>query len=425
MKKLKVAIAGLGTVGKSVYEILSNDSKSLFEKHNVKFEIIAASARSKKSFLNDNVKFYDNPIEMVKNEDIDVVIEVIGGNNIAKDLIINSVSSKKHFITANKALLAEHGYEIAKIADKNNVNIGFEASTVGALPIIKSFKDNFAAVNDIKEFYGILNGTCNFILTKMEEEGKGFNEILKEAQEKGYAEADPTFDIKGIDSGHKLAILSSIAYGSKPNFKDQHIEGIDNIDISDIELASDLGYKIKLLGVYKYFDQPFQAVYPALIDKKTMIAKVDNTYNTVATNCSNAGWSMLVGHGAGGMITASAIVADLVDIANDHNSNIFLHNADSLKDVQISKIENRIGNYMIKIEIKKENISKDRELFKTIFENKFNIDNSAYITCDDKITAGFIISKQKESEISSFVTNLVNNNNVISAKFIRVENLEF
>ena len=424
MKKLKVAIAGLGTVGKSVYNILSDDAHSLKQKHNVEFEVIAASARTKKSFLKDNVKFYENAVDMADNKDIDIIIEVIGGSNIAKDLIIKSISNKKHFITANKALLAEYGYEIAKIADNNNVNIGFEASTVGALPIIKSFKNNFAAVNHIKEFYGILNGTCNFILTKMAEEGKEFSDVLKEAQDKGYAESDPTFDIKGIDAGHKLAILSSIAHGSKPNFKDQYIEGIDNIEINDIKLASELGYKIKLLGIYKSQEEPFQAVYPALIDQKSMIAKVENTFNTVVTNCSNAGWSMLVGHGAGGMITASAIVADLVDIANDHNSKIFLHNANSLKDTKIRDISQRNGSYMIRIEIKKENIAKDRELFKFIFEDKFEINKSAYLTQEDKLVAGFILHNIKESDIISFISNM-KHENIINAKFIRVEDLEF
>lgn len=425
MKKLKVGLAGLGTVGKSVYEILKNDAQSLTKKHQTIFEVVAVSARNKKSFVDNDVKFYENAIDLASDQDVDVVIEMIGGYDIAKDIVYSALKNKKHVITANKALLAEYGQEIAKLADENNCHIGFEASTVGALPIIKSFKENFAAVNEIKEFYGILNGTCNFILTKMANEGRNFNDVLKEAQENGYAEADPTFDIKGIDAAHKLTILSAIACQANPNFKDQHIEGVDEIEISDIDLARDLGYEVKLLGVFKNGkNSVFQAVYPALINQSSMISKVEGTYNTVVTNCSNASWSMIIGHGAGGLITASAIVADLADIANQHFSKVFLVNTKELGNINVSSIKDRVGDYFIKLVIAKDNLDEDRNFIKNIIAENFEIEKASFNDCENQIIAGFIIKSRKESEILSFIDK-VKSDKILSVKFIRVENPQF
>lgn len=425
MKKLKIGIAGLGTVGKSVYQIITQDAKNLAKKHDVDFEIVAVSARSNKDFVNKDIKFYENALDLANDSEIDIVVEVIGGCGLAKDLAIKTLSNKKHFVTANKALLAEHGAEISKIADKNNCHIGFEASTVGALPIIKSFKENFVAANDVKEFYGILNGTCNFILTKMANENRDFNDVLKEAQEKGYAEADPTFDIKGIDAAHKLTILSAIACGANPNFKDQHIEGIDKIEASDIKLAKELGYEIKLLGIFKN-DQNLitQAVYPALISQSSMISKIEGTFNTVVTNCSNASWSMLVGKGAGGLITASAIVADIVDIANQFFSKVFLIASGKLTNIKIKSINDRFGKYFIKLILEKDNITEDREFLKKIINENFEIDQISFIDEQNEIIAGFITNPNKESKILSFIDQ-VNSNKIKLAKFIRVEDPQF
>ena len=421
MKTLKIGLAGLGTVGKSVYEILKNDSNSLLKKHQANFEIVAVSARSKKDFIDNNIKFYENAVDLAKDPDIDVVIEVIGGETIAKDLIFESLKNNKHYITANKALLANDGYEIAVLADNNNCHIGYEASTVGAVPIIKSFKDNFAAANDITEFYGILNGTCNFILSKMTKEGSNFADVLKEAQDNGYAESDPTFDIKGIDAAHKLTILSTIASGSKPNFNNIHIEGVDKIEASDIKLAQNLGYKIKLLAIYKNSGKDCeQAVYPSLVDESLMIAKVEDTYNTILTNCSNAGWNMTIGHGAGGLITASAIIADLTDIANENFSKTFLFNAKDLQELEIKNIENRVGDYFIKIVINKDSISKDRDFLQSVLSDEFHLDKSSYIDNGEEILAGFIVKNEQELKIFNLLKNMPCDK-VKSTKFIRLE----
>ncbi len=425
MKTLKIGLAGLGTVGKSVYEILKNDSKSLAKKHNTNFEIVAVSAKSKKNFIDSKIKFCENAIDLAKDPNIDVVVEVIGGMEVAKDLIYESLKNKKHYITANKALLANDGYEIAKLADTNNCYIGYEASTVGAVPIIKSFKSNFSSANQISEFYGILNGTCNFILTKMTTNGANFSDVLKEAQEQGYAEADPTFDIKGIDAAHKLAILSAIASGTKPNFNGQYIEGVDKIDALDIKLAKNLGYKIKLLAVYKKNNEKLeQAVYPALIDQNLLIAQVNGTYNTILTNCSNAGWNMTIGHGAGGLITASAIVADLTDIANQNFSKTFLFDAKDLEDSKIEDIKKRKGDYFVKLEILKDSIQKDRDFLQKAIGKNFNLVQASFIDAENEVYAGFIIENKEESEILKLINGL-DFEKVKSSKFIRVENPKF
>ena len=250
MNKLKIGIAGLGTVGKGVYDILKKDAKILEKKSQTVFEVVAAASRSKKDFLDSNIKFYSNVLDLAADPEIDVIIEVMGGVGVAKDLMEAAIKNGKKFVTANKALLAEHGAEISEFVEKHNGHIAFEASTAGANPVIKAFKESFTA-NEITEFYAILNGTCNFILTKMGAEGSDFAATLKEAQSLGYAEADPTFDIKGIDTAHKLTILASIASSTKPAFKQLHIEGIEQVSANDIKLADDLGFKIKLLAIYK------------------------------------------------------------------------------------------------------------------------------------------------------------------------------
>jgi len=217
MKKLRVGLAGLGTVGKGVYDILKKDASCISAKTNTIIEISAVANRSKKDFVDSKITFYANVLDLAKDPNVDVVVEVMGGLDVAKELCFESLKNGKKFVTANKALLAEFGCEVAKLAEEKNGHIGFEASTAGANPVIKNFRESFTS-NEITEFYAILNGTCNFILTKMFEEGLPYSETLKEAQKLGYAEANPTLDIKGIDTAHKLMILSTIASQTKPDF---------------------------------------------------------------------------------------------------------------------------------------------------------------------------------------------------------------
>lgn len=423
MKKLKIGLAGLGVVGFGVYEILKKDAKILEARSQTKFEIVAVSARNHKDFVDPKIKFYKNPLDLANDPEIDVVIEVIGGCSIAKDLFEASVKNGKKFITANKALLAEFGLEIAKLSEQYDAHIGFEASTAGANPVIKNFKESFSAT-EITEFYGILNGTCNFILSKMSDEGSDFAETLHEAQKLGYAEADPTLDIKGIDTAHKLAILAAIASSSQPAFTELHIEGIEQISIQDVKLASELGYKIKLLGIYKNLgDSVQQAVYPALLKKSEKLAAVDGPFNAVLTHSSNASWNLSVGRGAGSLPTASAVVADLIDIACHRSSFLFGVESSKLSKASPIKLSQRLGKYFLRLIINKKSAQKT-DLAQAVFGSKIKIEQVAFIDADEEILCGFLTDLQKEEDILKALESL-DTGLVKSAKFLRVEETNF
>ena len=423
MKKLKIGIAGLGNVGKGVYEILTKDAALLEVRSQTSFEIAAVSARSKKDFVDPKIKFYANSLDLANDPEIDVVIEAIGGTDIAKELFETSLKNGKKFITANKALLAEHGFELAKLVEKHSGSVGFEASVAGANPIIKIFKEGLVA-NQFKEFYAILNGTCNFILTKMKNESLDFAVVLKEAQELGYAETDPTFDIKGIDTAHKLAILAAIASGTKPAFNQLYIEGIDEITIEDIKLADDLGYKIKLLAIYKDLGATSQqSVYPALIKNSEKIAQVDSSFNAILTNASNAGLNLTIGSGAGSLPTASAIVADLVDIATNRQSFMFGVKSEDLRQANVIGIEQRVGKYFLKLTVNKE-LAQKTNLSEAIFGTKILIEEVTFIDAGEEILCGFLTELQQEKDIIELLKGL-DSNLVKSAKFLRVEETNF
>lgn len=423
MNKLKIGIAGLGTVGKGVYDILKKDAKILEKKSQTVFEVVAAASRSKKDFLDSNIKFYSNVLDLAADPEIDVIIEVMGGVGVAKDLMEAAIKNGKKFVTANKALLAEHGAEISEFVEKHNGHIAFEASTAGANPVIKAFKESFTA-NEITEFYAILNGTCNFILTKMGAEGSDFAATLKEAQSLGYAEADPTFDIKGIDTAHKLTILASIASSTKPAFKQLHIEGIEQVSANDIKLADDLGFKIKLLAIYKKLaDGLQQTVYPALVKKSEKIAQVDGPFNAVLVNTTNASWNFSVGRGAGGLTTGSAVVADLLDIACKRVSPLFGVKNSELSEAKIIDISKRVGKYFIRLTLDK-TLAREGDLAQTLFGEKIKIESAAFLDAENEIICGFLTDAQKEEDVAETLQGL-DSNLVKSAKFLRVEETNF
>lgn len=424
MKKINIGLAGLGCVGKGFYEILKKDQKLISAACKCEVEIIAVSARTKKDFVDTKIKFYENAADMARDPEIDVIVELIGGKNIAKDLIISAIKNNKKIITANKALLAEDGSEIAKILEENSGHIGFEASCAAAIPVIKIFKESFAA-NPIKEFYGILNGTCNFILSKMSAEEKSYAEVLKEAQDLGYAEADPTFDIKGIDSAHKLVILSSIASKTKPNFSETFVEGIDKITLGDIKFAKILGYKIKLLAVYKAFDDAvFQAVYPCLILDEEKISQINSSFNAVLTLTENANHSFVVGRGAGGLETGSAVVSDLIDIARENHDNfIFSASINDLKESKIKPINQRYGQYFISLSLNKE-LAKEQNLSEKLFANKITIKCAHMIDADSQILCAFITENIKEEDLLEIIAQ-IDQNLASEVKFLRVEKTNF
>jgi homoserine dehydrogenase len=423
MKKIKIGLAGLGNVGRGVYEILQKDKDLLTQRSQAQFEVVAVSARSKKDFIDAQIKFYENAIDLANDANVDVVIEVIGGDKVAKELLEASLKNNKKFVTANKQLLAEQGFSIAQLLEKTNSSIGFEAAVAGGIPIIKQFKEGLAA-NEIQEFYAILNGTCNFILTKMQNEKLDFALALKQAQDLGYAEADPTFDIKGIDTAHKLVLLSSIASATKPAFAQLHVEGIDEVTIDDINLADALGYKIKLLATYKKLPEGLQqTVYPALISVKEKIAQVDDSFNAVMVKAENADCNFIVGRGAGKLPTASAIVADLVDIALNRSSFLFNVKSEQLAEANIINISQREGKYFLRLLINKEAAQKT-DLAKAIFGEKIKAEKAQFLDRGDEVLCGFVTDSQKEETVLEAIKNF-DSDLVKSAKFLRVEETGF
>jgi homoserine dehydrogenase len=319
-KSINVGIIGFGTVGAGTAGILIENADIIKRRLGipVKLKKIADldTKRDRGVKLGD-VQLTNDAKGLITDPDIDIVVELIGGYKPAREFILEAIKHKKHVVTANKALLAVHGEEIYAAAEKAGVTVGFEASVAGGIPILRSLRDGLAA-NQIESIYGIVNGTCNYILTLMTNEGRKFDEVLKEAQAKGYAEADPTFDIEGIDSAHKLAILTMLAFGTPVKFEDIYTEGISKITPLDIDFARDLGYKIKLLAITKRAGREVEArVHPTMLPGDFSIATVDGVFNALNVVGNAVGSTMFSGRGAGDMPTGSAVVSDIMDIGRD------------------------------------------------------------------------------------------------------------
>jgi homoserine dehydrogenase len=316
---LKVGIAGLGTVGASLVKIITTRTEELTVTCGRAIEITAVSARDRSRDRGvdlSNIAWFDNPEAMAAEADIDVFVELIGGADGAASTAVSAALSRGlHVVTANKALLARQGVELAALAEQKGVLLNYEAAVAGGIPVIKALRESLTG-NKVSRVYGIMNGTCNYILTRMEKEGLTFEECLKEAQRLGYAEADPTFDIEGNDTAHKLAILTTLAFGTKIAADEIYLEGISNISIEDIEAAADLGYRIKLLGVAQKTETGIeQRVHPTMVPRDSVIAQVDGVTNAVAIESDILGELLMVGPGAGGDATASAVLGDIADIA--------------------------------------------------------------------------------------------------------------
>ncbi len=286
---------------------------------------------------------------LASDENVDVVAELIGGEDgSAKALVEAAIANGKHVVTANKALIAHHGTDLALSAEAANVVIAFEAAVAGGIPIVKSMREGLAA-NSISRVFGILNGTCNYILSEMRETGKEFDVVLKEAQELGYAEADPAFDVDGVDAAHKLAILTSLAFGCEVNFDDVYIEGIRHISPLDIEFAEDLGYRIKLLGIARQTDKGIeQRVHPCMVPLDAPIAHIEDVFNAVVADGDFVDTTMYEGRGAGEGPTASAVVADIMDIARGRMPNTFAIPANKLSKMQVAPISSHVGSYYVR-----------------------------------------------------------------------------
>ncbi|MFN3890683.1 MAG: homoserine dehydrogenase [Beijerinckiaceae bacterium] len=352
---LRVGIAGLGTVGASVIRLLDRQAEALAARTGRKITVAAVSARDRSRDRGVDLrdaKWFDDPVALARSADIDLFVELIGGaEGPAREAVEAALASGKSVVTANKALLARHGMALAKMAEDKRVALTFEASVAGGIPIVKTLREGLAG-NEISRVYGILNGTCNYILSRMEQEGLSFEDCLKEAQRLGYAEADPTFDIGGFDTAHKLAILTSLAFGTAVDAEAIHVEGITSIRLEDLRSADELGYRIKLLGVAQRTSEGIeQRVHPTMVPKSSAIAQVMGVTNAVTIDADAVKELTLVGPGAGGDATASAVVADIADVARGIRSAPFGLPSVSLAAPVRRAMQRHEGGYYIRLSV--------------------------------------------------------------------------
>ena len=353
---LRLGVAGLGTVGSGLLRLVETHAPRLAQTVGRPITVAGVSARTRgkeRGLSLGAVPWFDDPAELAASRSIDVFVELIGGDDgPAKAAVEAALAAGKPVVTANKALLARHGVELARLAEEKGVALNFEAAVAGGIPVIKALREALAG-NRIRRVYGILNGTCNYILTKMQDEHRTFANVLKEAQARGFAEADPTFDIGGFDTAHKLALLTSLAFGTRVAFDQIDVEGIEGITQADIEAAADLGYRIKLLGVALETESGIeQRVHPAMVPQHSAIAEVSNVTNCVAIDGDSVGNLLLVGPGAGAGPTASAVIADILDIARGGATRFpFRVPAAKLAPYRRAKLGRHQGAYYVRLAV--------------------------------------------------------------------------
>jgi homoserine dehydrogenase len=350
---LKIAIAGLGTVGAGVVQLLDRQAELLAARAGRRLVVTAVSARDRRRDRGVDlsaVRWYEDAVAMAADPEIDILVELIGGaEGVAPAVIEAALANKKHVVTANKALMAEHGTRFASRAEEAGVALSFEAAVAGGIPVIKTLRESLAG-NRVSRVYGILNGTSNYILTTMRETGREFAEVLGEAQKLGYAEADPSFDIDGVDAAHKLAILASVAFGRPVDLAGVYTEGIRHISRLDIDFAEELGFRIKLLGIARATDHGLeQRVHPCMVPRATPIAAVEGVFNAVVAEGDFVGRVVLEGRGAGAFPTASSVAADLVDIAAGRHVPAFGVPAGSLNQLAGAAMERHQGAYYMRL----------------------------------------------------------------------------
>ena len=353
-KPLRIGIAGLGTVGSGLLQLLNQHSGAIAEKGGRPAVINGVCAKSRKQpgAKLTNAPWFGDPLSLAVSPDIDVFVELMGGDKgPALESVKAALGAGKHVVTANKALLARHGAELAALAEKHGVTLSFEAAVAGGIPIVKTLKESLLG-NSISRIYGILNGTSNYILTRMQREGLPFAEVLAEAQALGYAEADPAFDVDGQDAGHKLSLLAALAFGVRPNFDAVHLEGIRNITPADFRAADELGYRIKLLAVAAKTASGIETrVSPAMIPRSSALASVDGVLNCVAVEADFVGQIILAGPGAGSRPTASSVAGDIIDIARGHISLPFILPVAKLETQARVQMTTHEGGYYIRLSV--------------------------------------------------------------------------
>jgi homoserine dehydrogenase len=354
MKKIKIAIIGLGNIGSYLFRYLNENKKILSKKNNCTPIITYVSARNKKRKRNINIRknqWINNYLDATTHKDVDLIIELIGGaEGPAKKLVFNALKNKKHVVTANKALIAKYGDQLAKIAEENKVNLEFEAAVCGGVPIIRSLKEGLIA-NKISKIYGIFNGTSNYILSSMEKQNKNFNIVLNDAKRLGYAESNPSSDLNGNDVSAKLKILSSLCFNSFLNHN-IHVEGIKNIDKNDIDNANKLGYKIKLIGYSEFINNRiYQRVHPTLIKKNSYVASIDGVLNAVIIDGKPVGQSIIQGEGAGPAATTSALVSDISSILRGNIKFPFSIPNKERKNLKFNDISHRFFSVYLRFDV--------------------------------------------------------------------------
>jgi len=362
MKPIQVGLLGIGTVGSGVFSVLQRNQEEIKRRAGRGIEVTMVSRRKldeARKLVGSAAKVVDDPREIIANPAIDIVVELIGGDGIARDLVLAAIAAGKHVVTANKALLAVHGTEIFAAARERGVMVAFEGAVAGGIPIIKALREGLTA-NRIEWIAGIINGTTNFILSEMRSKGLDFDVVLKEAQRLGYAEADPTFDIEGVDAAHKATIMSAIAFGIPVQFDKAYVEGITKLNATDIRYAEQLGYRIKLLGITKRRDDAGGIelrVHPTLVPTKRLLANVEGAMNAVVVHGDAVGTTLHYGKGAGAEPTASAVIADLVDITRLHTAdpdNRVPHLAfqpGSLQDTRILPISEVVTAFYLRLQV--------------------------------------------------------------------------
>ena len=418
MRKVNICIAGLGNVGSEVVKYLTNNKEYYLKKTNIEFNILAISAKNKSKkrvFDLNKFKWLDDPLDLIKINDCNIVIELIGTEkSISYELVKNALNNKINVITANKALLSKHGDELFEIADKNNTQLLFEAAVAGGIPIIKVLKQSIF-LNKIHKISGILNGTTNFILSEMEKKNLDFSQILEEAQQKGYAESDPTNDIEGIDSAHKLSLLAAICFGTKVNFDNIRYKGISDIRIEDINYSNKLGYKIKLISKSEIINNKISSfVEPILIDKNSQLANVNDVLNAVKVETDYLESLFLVGEGAGGKATSSSVISDIFELACGVNIPSLGFKNSELINIENIDYNDRNTSFYLRITVKDipgvlakitSNLNEEGISIETILqmpENKIN-----------------------KNEVSIIITTHETNSNLLNRSLIKIENLNF
>ncbi|MGS0742743.1 homoserine dehydrogenase [Glaciimonas sp. GG7] len=360
MKSIKVGLLGIGTVGAGTYDVLKRNQQEIAARAGRGIEITMVAdlnIERAKQLTRGEVEVVNDANLVVNHPDIDIVIELIGGYGLAKDLVLKAIANGKHVVTANKALIATHGNEIFKAAQEKGVIVAFEAAVAGGIPIIKALREGLTA-NRIEWIAGIINGTTNFILSEMRDKGLDFEVVLKEAQRLGYAEADPTFDIEGVDAAHKLTIMAAIAFGIPVQFAKAHVEGITKLQATDIRYAEQLGYRIKLLGITKRTEAGIELrVHPTLVPASRLIANVEGAMNAVLVRGDAVGETLYYGKGAGAEPTASAVIADLVDITRlatadpEHRVPHLAFQPDAMTDIEILPMAEITTSYYLRMRV--------------------------------------------------------------------------